>query len=154
MGALGLEMSQRRAMERPFFWVPRKLCKAQDESRLEVVVGNRHRALPWWDDKEACHGWTMYVLLPGFQVHKTTMIKRVVYNLDASFNQDTYTVDSPNFELTCVDPATCKVTCTIHWSTALGLQPTTLVHKLIFDELGGRTSTTISVSRRRLQFFA
>jgi len=154
LNALGLEIPQRKAVELPFFRVAAQRLTAQDESLLEVVVGNRHRVLPWRHDDEPCHEWTMYVMIPGFQVCKPKMIKNVVYNLDPTFGQDTYTLNSPHFELTYVSSATFKVICTIHWSPALGLQPTTMVHELIFDEFGGRTSATINISPRRLQLFA
>jgi len=153
VNALGLETPRRKTVEPPRFWVSPTMCKTQDGSLLEVVVGNLHRVLPWRHDGEPCHEWTMYVMLPGFQVSKPTMVKQVVYNLHPTFNPDTYTLQPPNFELTCTGSETFKVTCTIHWSPALGLQPTTLVHELIFEEGGGRTSATICVSPRRLQFF-
>jgi transcription initiation factor IIF auxiliary subunit len=149
LNALGLDVSQRRA-ERPMCWVPPQTCTSKDVSLLEVVVGNRYRAV---DVGEPCI-WTMYVMLPGFQLNKSTMIKQVIYNLHPAFSPDTYTLNSPNFDLTCVGWGTFKVTCTIHWHRSLGLQPTTLVHELVSDELGGRTSATISVSSRRMQFFA
>jgi len=155
LNALGLEIPQRRAVELPVCWVPPpKPCKTKDGCLLEVVVGNRHTALDCLDDGGPCHEWTMYVIIPGFQVSKSTMIKKVVYKLQTTLGLDTYTLNSPNFELTCRCWAAFKVACTIHWNLALGLKPTTLVHELIFDELGGRTSATISVSARRLHFFA
>jgi len=145
--ALGLDVPQQRAVDRP-------VCMTKGVSLLEVVVGNRHRATGCWDDGEPRHEWTMYVMLPGFQLSKSTMIKQVVYNLHPKFSPDTCTLNSPNFDLTCVGWATFKVTCIIHWNPLLGLQPTTLVHELVLDELGGQTSATISVSPRRMQFFA
>jgi len=161
LNALGLEVLQKRVEELPVLRVSPKTCMTQDASLLEVVVGNRYRALPWWNDEEPCHEWTehchewtMYVLLPGFQVCKSTMIKRVAYKLHTTFSEDTYTLNSPNFELTCAGSETFRVTCTIYWNPAFGLQPTTLVHELVFDELGGRTSATVSLSSRQLKFFA
>jgi len=155
LNALGLEIPQRRAVELPVCWVPPKLrTTKEDGCLLEVVVGNRHTALGVQDDGGPCHEWTVYVMLPGFQVSKSTMIKQVVYSLLPTFSPDTHTLNSPRFELTCRCWAPFKVSCTIHWNPALGLQPTTLVHELVFDELGGRTSATINVSARRLQFFA
>ena len=150
LDALGLEPPQRKKSKQVVFWVPPQMCTTQDESLLEVAVANRHTALPWQDDVEPCHEWTMYVLLPGFQMLKAAIIKQVVYN----FGQDTYTLNAPNFELTCTGFAAFKVICTIYWNSTLGLQPTTLVHELVSNEIGGRTSATISVSPRRLQFFA
>jgi len=150
LDALGLEPPQRKTSKQLVFWVPPQTCTTQDESLLEVAVANRHTALPWQDDVEPCHEWTMYVLLPGFQMLKSAMIKQVVYN----FGQDTYTLNAPNFELTCTGFAAFKVICTIYWNPTLGLQPTTLVHELVSNEIGGRTSATISVSPRRLQFLA
>jgi len=150
LDALGLEPPQRKTSKQLVFWVPPQMCTTQDESLLEVAVANRHTALPWQDDVEPCHEWTMYVLLPGFQMLKSAIIKQVVYN----FGQDTYTLNAPNFELTCTGFAAFKVICTIYWNPTLGLQPTTLVHELVSNEIGGRTSATISVSPRRLQFFA
>jgi transcription initiation factor IIF auxiliary subunit len=150
LNALGLEFPLRKTSKQLVFWVPPQTCTTQDESLLEVAVANRHTALPWQDDVEPCHEWTMYVLLPGFQMLKSAMIKQVVYN----FGQDTYTLNAPNFELTCTGFAAFKVICTIYWNPTLGLQPTTLVHELVSNEIGGRTSATISVSPRRLQFFA
>eukprot|EP00419_Tripos_fusus_P063430 CAMPEP_0172929526 /NCGR_PEP_ID=MMETSP1075-20121228/218527_1 /TAXON_ID=2916 /ORGANISM="Ceratium fusus, Strain PA161109" /LENGTH=444 /DNA_ID=CAMNT_0013790821 /DNA_START=72 /DNA_END=1406 /DNA_ORIENTATION=+ len=133
LNALGLELPQRKTSKQLVFWVPPQTCTTQDESLLEVAVANRHTALPWQDDVEPCHEWTMYVLLPGFQMLKSAMIKQVVYN----FGQDTYTLNAPNFELTCTGFAAFKVICTIYWNPTLGLQPTTLVHELVSNEIGG-----------------
>jgi len=154
LNALGLDVPQRRAVERPVSWMPQKKCMTKGVCLLEVVVGNHHKPIRCWDRGEPCHLWTMYVMLPGFQVGKSTMIKQVIYNLHREVGPKTYTLKSPNFDLTCGGLVTFKVSCTIHWHPMLDLQPTTLVHELVFDELGGRTSATISVSPRRMQFFA
>jgi len=82
------------------------------------------------------------------------MVDHVIYNLHPTFSPNTYTKRSPNFELTCVGWGTFQVSCIVHWNPALGLQPSTVAHELVFEEFGGQTSATISVSPRRLQFFA
>jgi len=154
LNALGLEVPQRRALEQAVSWVPQKTCTTKDKGLLEVVVGNHHRAMDCWDDRVPCHEWTMYVMLPGLQVSKSAMIDKVIYKLHPKFCPDTHTLKSPNFDLTCVSCVPFEVTCTIQWNPMLGLQPTTLVHELVLEELGGRTSATVSVSPRRMHFFS
>jgi len=70
---------------------PRRHSSRRSEQQasqpLEVVVGNRCKALP--DEK---YEWTMYVMLPGFQRQKAWMIDRVLYKLHPMFTPDTHEV--------------------------------------------------------------
>jgi len=120
---------------------------------LEVLVGNvavSSRS----HDGDCCHAWTMYVMLPEFKSSISMMIEHVVYKLPAEFTPNTFTKRSPKLELSCLGGESFKLTCTIHWNPVLVLQPTTLVHELVIDELGGQTSVTVGVSPRRLRFCA
>jgi len=151
--ALGLDIPQQRTSELPVCLVPKNMCcMAKDACFLEVIVGNRHQLIGRLADGGFCHEWTMYVMVPGFQ--RRTLIKQVVYKLHPTLMPDTCTMNFPNFDLTCVSLEAFQVTCTIRWDPILSSQPTTLVHELIFDEEGGRTSATISVNPRRLDLFA
>jgi len=139
-----------------------------------VVVGNHHRVLSLRDDGEPCHECSMYVMFPAFPASKLALITQVAYSLHPSpFNSsdsDTTTCTlnkshSPSFELTLQFASSAPfpqqrqqvaVCCTIYWEPLLGVQQQTtrIVHELVFNELGGQTSATISISPRRLQFFA
>jgi len=157
--ALALDVPQRRPMGPPLCFpvFDKKTLMAKDVYPLEVVVGNRYRPICCKVHGQPCHEWTLCVMLPGLQMSKYTMIEQVIYNLHHEFTPDTHILNSPKLILSCASNAPFapfEVTCTIRWNPALGLQPTTLVHELIFDELGGGTKTTISVSPRRMQFFA
>jgi len=155
LNALGLDVPRKQAASTlPLCSVPPDLGMSEQGSLFEVVVGNRYTALAEQVDGNPSHEWTMYVMLPGFQqASKSRIIERLVYKLHPTFAPDTYTRRSPTYELTCCSWDAFKVACTIHWNPALGSQPTTVVHDLIFDGAGGRTSATVSFNSRRLQFF-
>jgi hypothetical protein len=157
--ALGLEAPQREvtsnlAAKLPSSFTPPRPLPSEDRCFLEVVVGNHHKGLFGQTLGDLFHEWTMYVMLPEFQVSKWKMIECVVYNLDPMCNPNVYTKRSPKLELTSSSKEPFSVTCTIHWNPVLGVQPTVVAYDLVFAEAGGRTSTTIGVSPRRLRFFA
>jgi len=157
-GALALDVPQREAASNSRAKLPSK-CTPQwlppgDCHSFEVVVGNHHKCLSEEAVGDLLHEWTMYVMLPEFQKSKWRMIECVVYNLHPLCSPATYTKRSPKLELTSLSRESFSITCNIHWNPALGLQPTAVVHDLVFAEGGGHTSTTVGVSTRRLQFFA
>jgi len=157
--ALGLEPTKganvgNSAVTLQTFLKPSNLRPEGDRSLLEVVVGNRTKGLVQKDAAVMYHQWVMYVNLPHFQMSQSMMIDHVVYTWHPTEGKDTGIGRFPNFEVPCLGWETCEVSCTIHWTPLLGLQPKTVVHEPVFNGLGGRTSATIKVNARRLQCFA
>jgi hypothetical protein len=156
--ALGLDVSQRQATSNSMAKLassvmPAKPLPSNGKYFLEVVVGNHYRGLSEQVVGDLCDEWTMYVRLPEFQASKE-MIEYVVYNLHPACSPDSYIKRPPKLEFTKTSKETVSVNCTIHWNTLLGLQPTEVVHDLVCADIGGRTSTRVGVSARRLQFCA
>jgi len=157
--ALGLEAPQTKAVSSSaaVFQIcrePSNPVPMSNGSLLEVVVCNRTQVFLQQGSEDLKYIVKVHVDLPVFQASKSMMIDHIVYKVDPTEGKDTHVGHPPNFEITCLGLETSKVSCTVHWAPALGLQPKAVVHELVFDELGGRTSATIRVNARRLQCFA
>jgi len=157
-GALALDVSQRQAGSNskakfPSSFMPLKPLPSDGQYFFEVVVGNHHGGLSEQAVGGLFHKWTMYVRLPDLQASIGRMIERVVYDLDPACSLDSYIRRYPKLELASSSKETSSVNCTIHWNPALGLQPAVVIHDLVFAKTGGRTSTRVGVSARRLKFF-
>eukprot|EP00419_Tripos_fusus_P036502 CAMPEP_0172783524 /NCGR_PEP_ID=MMETSP1074-20121228/204476_1 /TAXON_ID=2916 /ORGANISM="Ceratium fusus, Strain PA161109" /LENGTH=379 /DNA_ID=CAMNT_0013620515 /DNA_START=237 /DNA_END=1377 /DNA_ORIENTATION=- len=139
--ALGLDVSRGQATSNSMAKLassvmPAKPLPSNGKHFCEVVVGNHHKGLSEHAVGDLCHEWTMYVMLPEFQASKE-MIEYVVYNVHPACSPDRYIKRPPKLELTKSSKETFSVNCTIHWNTLLGLQPTVVVHDLVFADIGG-----------------
>eukprot|EP00419_Tripos_fusus_P063280 CAMPEP_0172927714 /NCGR_PEP_ID=MMETSP1075-20121228/217607_1 /TAXON_ID=2916 /ORGANISM="Ceratium fusus, Strain PA161109" /LENGTH=399 /DNA_ID=CAMNT_0013788983 /DNA_START=71 /DNA_END=1270 /DNA_ORIENTATION=+ len=157
--ALGLEAPQQKAASKstaylPSSFTPPKPLPPKDRCFLEVVVGNQYKGVHEQTVGDLFFEWVVHVMLPEFQASKWRMIEYVVYSLHATGSSDIHVKRSPELELKCSSKEAHSVICTIHWNPSLGLEPTVVAHDLVFAEVGGRTSTTVGVSARRLHCFA
>jgi len=157
--ALGLEAPQREAASKSTAYLPSKFPPPKplppgDRCFLEVVVGNHYKGVHGQTVDDPSFEWVMHVMLPEFQAITWRMIENVVYALHPTDSSDIHVKRSPNLQLKCLSKEAHSVICTIHWNPLLGLEPTVVAHDLVFAEVGGRTSTTVGVSARRLRCFA
>lgn len=120
---------------------------------IELVVGNTCEVTALDDERGNRYKWTMYVMLPRLQRSSARMIDRVVYELHPTFQPNAHTRRPPRFELTCTGWGTFPVKCTVHWHRDLRLQPTHVVHDLVFEVDGGRTASTVGINPRHLASF-
>jgi len=125
---------------------------------LEVVIGHR----PYGAGGVSRDTWIMFVSLPAFQRKRAKMIDRIEYELHHNFNPRVgafsaamrfRTAVASNLDIQCTSWGSIPVTCTIHWSPRLHISPTQIVHELIFEGNGRRTTAMVDVCSEHLAMF-
>jgi len=115
----------------------------------DFVIGNRYRKLEKSEFTSSDsspsgfkkHEWTMFVQVPSSSSEKIEeLVEKVVFNLDSSFNPNSFEVTGPSFELTKQGWGVFPVECVLHFRTHLKREPFKLYHQLVFEQDGASVS--------------
>jgi len=110
---------------------------------LKVVVSNLCEGVP--DDGNTSSKWSLWVTLTGIEALRTSkLIEKVVYEFHPAFEQSVTTYP-PFFSLNRHGGSAFTVRCQIHWNPILGMFPTKMDHRLVFEKEGGRTMHSVEV---------